>query len=189
MPTRARRRSSSGSTSPPASSSGWSGHPGDGGGDHAPRPGRPARRFSWVRPDRRRYRAVDRRGLGRNLAAVVDRSGLRGAARLRHPGVPPAAVAGPACARPGPGVLLSRVPATGRRLRSRPRRAVPARADVCGESDPVVPAPHRAKTLGGWRWRRQDDASIVWTAPAGHQCQVPIPPVLDDPWVDDPPPY
>jgi hypothetical protein len=48
---------------------------------------------------------------------------------------------------------------------------------------------HRAKTLGGWRWQRQGDASIVWTAPTGHQYQVPIPPILENPWVDDPPPY
>jgi Domain of unknown function (DUF222) len=68
---------------------------------------------------------------------------------------------------------------------------------------------HRAKTHGGWRWRRDPDATIVWTAPTGHQYQVPIQPILDQaddgilgnpaehgsrmppdrPPADDPPPF
>jgi hypothetical protein len=41
---------------------------------------------------------------------------------------------------------------------------------------------HRAKTHGGWRWRRApDDDTVIWTAPTGHEYQVPIPPTLDDP--------
>ncbi|HET6686024.1 MAG TPA: DUF222 domain-containing protein, partial [Jiangellaceae bacterium] len=40
---------------------------------------------------------------------------------------------------------------------------------------------HRAKTHGGWRWRRDDDGTVIWTAPTGHEYQVPVPPVLDDP--------
>ena len=40
---------------------------------------------------------------------------------------------------------------------------------------------HRAKTLGGWRWRRDPDRAVIWTAPTGHEYQVPIQPVLDDP--------
>ncbi|HXU96707.1 MAG TPA: DUF222 domain-containing protein, partial [Jiangellaceae bacterium] len=40
---------------------------------------------------------------------------------------------------------------------------------------------HRAKTHGGWRWRRDDDGTVIWTAPTGHAYQVPVPPVLDDP--------
>ena len=40
---------------------------------------------------------------------------------------------------------------------------------------------HRAKTHGGWQWRRDPDSSVIWTAPTGHEYQVPIQPVLDDP--------
>ncbi len=40
---------------------------------------------------------------------------------------------------------------------------------------------HRAKTIGGWRWRRDPEGTVVWTAPTRHEYQVPIQPVLDDP--------
>jgi Domain of unknown function (DUF222) len=41
---------------------------------------------------------------------------------------------------------------------------------------------HRAKTFAGWRWRRDpDDGTIIWTAPTGHQYQVPTPATLDGP--------
>jgi Domain of unknown function (DUF222) len=43
---------------------------------------------------------------------------------------------------------------------------------------------HRAKTHGGWRWRRDPDRAVIWTAPTGHEYQVPVQPILDDP-----PPY
>jgi hypothetical protein len=36
---------------------------------------------------------------------------------------------------------------------------------------------HRAKTHGGWRWRRNEDGTVTWTAPSGHEYQVLIPPV------------
>jgi len=61
---------------------------------------------------------------------------------------------------------------------------------------------HRAKTEGGWRWRRTDDGVIIWTAPTGHVYEAPTPPVLeaaeaiaathaglaaDGSWPDEPP--
>jgi hypothetical protein len=38
---------------------------------------------------------------------------------------------------------------------------------------------HRAKTEGGWSWRRDDDGVITWTAPTGHQYVTQTPRVLD----------
>jgi hypothetical protein len=38
---------------------------------------------------------------------------------------------------------------------------------------------HRAKTEGGWTWRRGGDGTITWTAPTGHAYQTDTPPVLD----------
>jgi hypothetical protein len=38
---------------------------------------------------------------------------------------------------------------------------------------------HRAKTEGGWTWRRGCDGTITWTAPTGHAYQTDTPPVLD----------
>jgi hypothetical protein len=36
---------------------------------------------------------------------------------------------------------------------------------------------HRAKTIGGWRWRGESDGTVTWTAPTGHQYRIPT----DDP--------
>ena len=38
---------------------------------------------------------------------------------------------------------------------------------------------HRAKTEGGWTWRRGGDGTITWAAPTGHAYQTDTPPVLD----------
>src|SRR5918995_764713 len=38
---------------------------------------------------------------------------------------------------------------------------------------------HRAKTEGGWTWRRGRGGTITWTAPTGHAYQTDTPPVLD----------
>jgi hypothetical protein len=38
---------------------------------------------------------------------------------------------------------------------------------------------HRAKTEGGWTWRRGRGGTITWTAPTGHTYQTDTPPVLD----------
>ncbi|HET6920486.1 MAG TPA: hypothetical protein VFI46_13605, partial [Jiangellaceae bacterium] len=105
----------------------------------------------------------------------------RHAAGLRHHGVSAAGVAGPACAGPGPGVRLPGLSAAGRPVRPRPWGAVPGWADLRGEPDPAVPAPSPGQTHGGWRWRRDPDDTVIWTAPTGHEYQVPIPPTLDDP--------
>jgi Domain of unknown function (DUF222) len=40
---------------------------------------------------------------------------------------------------------------------------------------------HRAKTIGGWQWRRDPDGTVTWTAPTGHQYSMPPPTTLDDP--------
>jgi hypothetical protein len=38
---------------------------------------------------------------------------------------------------------------------------------------------HRAKTNGGWTWRRTPHGYIIWTAPTGHIYEAPTPPVLE----------
>jgi hypothetical protein len=38
---------------------------------------------------------------------------------------------------------------------------------------------HRAKSEGGWRWRRTADGVIIWTAPTSHIYDAPTPPVLE----------
>jgi hypothetical protein len=38
---------------------------------------------------------------------------------------------------------------------------------------------HRAKTEGGWTWRRGGDGTITWTAPTGHAYRTDTPSVLD----------
>ncbi|MGH8777181.1 MAG: DUF222 domain-containing protein [Jiangellaceae bacterium] len=52
----------------------------------------------------------------------------------------------------------------------------PTCADNLG---PLCRHHHRAKTEGGWSWRRAPDGTITWTAPTGHEYEAPTPPVLD----------
>jgi hypothetical protein len=38
---------------------------------------------------------------------------------------------------------------------------------------------HRAKTEGGWSWRRARDGTITWSAPTGHEYEEPTPAVIE----------
>jgi Domain of unknown function (DUF222) len=52
----------------------------------------------------------------------------------------------------------------------------PTSADNLG---PLCRHHHRAKTEGGWSWRRARDDTITWSAPTGHEYEAPTPAVIE----------
>jgi hypothetical protein len=52
----------------------------------------------------------------------------------------------------------------------------PTSADNLG---PLCRHHHRAKTEGGWSWRRARDGTITWSAPTGHEYEAPTPAVIE----------
>ena len=52
----------------------------------------------------------------------------------------------------------------------------PTSADNLG---PLCRHHHRAKTEGGWSWRRARDGTITWSAPTGHEYETPSPAVIE----------
>jgi hypothetical protein len=52
----------------------------------------------------------------------------------------------------------------------------PTSADNLG---PLCRHHHRAKTVGGWSWRRARDGTVTWSAPTGHEYEAPTPAVIE----------
>jgi hypothetical protein len=59
------------------------------------------------------------------------------------------------------------------------RKPFPHGSTCAANLGPLCRHHHRAKTEGGWSWRRDDDGVLTWSAPTGHQYVTQTPRVLD----------
>ena len=77
----------------------------------------------------------------------------------------------PACSGPRPSVLFFQgAGLSARRCRDLDHGVPYPHGPTC-EADLIPLCRHhqRAKTHGGWRWRRDDEGTVIWTAPTGHK--------------------